>query len=100
MTLALAIAPTPRLGLVVRASAGEKKHRGFGGDFKKRLDIGKKKLDAFSEKLAGAHKKNIEKLDEIAKDDVEFIKEALKKRDEDDETVFVDFVDVEIADEE
>ena len=98
MTLAFALAAAPRATLVVRASADEKKKLNFGGEFKKRLSIDKKKLDALSSKLADAHKKNLEKLDIIAKDDVAFIKEALKK--EDDETIFVDFVDVEVVDEE
>jgi hypothetical protein len=83
--------------LVVRASAADgKKHRNFGGEFKKRLDVGKKKLDALSAKLADAHKKNIDKLDIIAKDDVEFVKDLLKR----DEDVSVEFVDAEIVDEE
>jgi hypothetical protein len=84
--------------LVVRASsAGDKKKLNFGGEFKKRLSIDKKKLDALSSKLADVHKKNLEKLDIIAKDDVEFVKELFEK---DDEELHVEFVDVEVVDEE
>lgn len=84
--------------LVIRASAtdGKKRHN-FGGEFKKRMSVEKKKLDALSSKLADAHKKNLDKLDVIAKDDVDFVKELFKK---DSEEIDVEFVDVEIVDEE
>lgn len=82
--------------LVVRASS-ERKSFDFGGEFKKRISVGKKKFGAAAAKLSDAHKKNLEKLDIIAKDDVEIVKDIFKAVDED-ETAFVDFVDPEIVD--
>jgi hypothetical protein len=59
----------------VRASSSsEKNESGFSGFFKKKIEEGKKALDVASSKLSDAHKKNIEKLDSIAKQDVEFTK--------------------------
>jgi hypothetical protein len=81
---------------VVRASS-ERKPFDFGGEFKKRVSFGKKKFGTLTSKLSDAHKKNLEKLDIIAKDDVEFVKDIIKTG-EDEETVFVDFVDSEIVD--
>lgn len=52
-------------------------------DGKKRFEEGQKVLSAVASEFEDAHKKNIEKLDEIAKQDVEFAKWILSGSDAD-----------------
>jgi hypothetical protein len=67
------VARRARASLSARAS-GRDGSSDFPGFFRKRIEEGKKALEAATSEFEDAHKKNVEKLDAIAKDDVELLK--------------------------
>lgn len=67
------VARKSRVSHIARASSRDEV-TDFPGFFRKRIDEGKKALEVATSEFGDAHKKNIEKLDAIAKDDVELVK--------------------------
>lgn len=86
MTFAVALS-RPLLVARARAHDGPRKKSPQHG-FKRRFEAARKRFDALSTKLGDAHKRNLEKVDLISKDDVELAKELFKDDDDEDDIRF------------